>query len=43
LTIDHSTYTVVRGNLFDFDETRNGSGVVDDYFYRAFDFAVAIT
>jgi hypothetical protein len=33
----------VRGKLFDFDETRNGSGVVDDYLNRALDFAVAIT
>jgi hypothetical protein len=31
------------GNLFDFDETRNGSGVVDDYLNRALYFVVAIT
>jgi hypothetical protein len=35
--------TVVRENLFDFDETRTGSGVVDDYLNRALGFAVAIT
>jgi hypothetical protein len=35
--------TVVRGKLFDFDKTHNGSGVVDDYLNRALDFAIAIT